>query len=76
MESKERAGCLSDEQILDLSVCGDYVSVLTAERLCVFDETMQLYAETDETYGATRALQRADGSVVLAASGNAVLYIP
>lgn len=75
-DANEKGRVAFDEQILDLSVCGDYVAVLTAERLCVFDETMQLYAETGETYGATRALQRADGSVVLAASGNAVLYIP
>ena len=75
-DGAEKGKVTFEEQILDLSVCGNYVAVLTAERLCVFDEQMQLYAETEVTYGATRALQRADGSVILAASGNAVLYIP
>lgn len=75
-DGKEKGRMAFEEQILDLSVCGNYVAVLTAQRLCVFDEAMQLYAETEETYGATCALQRADGSVVLSASGSAVLYIP
>ncbi|MBE6955445.1 MAG: hypothetical protein E7449_05985 [Ruminococcaceae bacterium] len=75
-DGTEKGRLAFEEQILDLSVCGGYVTVLTAQRLCVFDEAMQLYAETDVTYGATRALQRADGSVVLTASSNAVLYLP
>lgn len=75
-DGKEIGRLAFEEQILDLTVCGNYVAVLTAQRLCVFDEAMQLYADTDATYGATRALQRADGSVILTASGNAVLYIP
>ncbi len=75
-DGKEKGSASFTERILDISACGNYIAVLTAERLCIFNEKMQSYAQTDETFGATRALQRADGSVVLAASGNAVLYLP
>lgn len=75
-DGMEKGSQAISERILDISACGDYIAVLTAERLCIYDDGMNLYAETDETVGATQVLQRADGSVVLAASGNAVLYIP
>lgn len=63
-------------RILDVSACGSYIAVLSADRLCIYDETMQLYAETTETYGSSQVLQRADGSAVLVSSGSATLYIP
>ena len=50
--------------------------LLTAEKLSIYTDRMELYAETTQTSGATQVLLRSDGSAILAASGNAALYIP
>ncbi len=65
-----------ESEILDLAACGKYIAVLTANRLRIYNEKMELYAELTETGGATQVYLRADGSAILAASGSAVLYIP
>ena len=65
-----------DEQILDVSAAGKYVAVLTAGKLNIYDSTMHLYAQTDNTSGAANAVMRADGTALLIGSGRASRYVP
>ena len=65
-----------DEQILDFSAAGKYVAVLTAGQLRIYDDTMHLYAQTDNDAGATNVVQRTDGTVILLGSGRAERYVP
>ena len=65
-----------DEQILDFSAAGKYVAVLTAGQLRIYDNTMHLYAQTDNDAGATNVVQRTDGTVILLGSGRAERYVP
>ena len=65
-----------DEQILDFSAAGKYVAVLTAGQLRIYDNTMHLYAHTDNDAGATNVVLRADGTALLLGSGRAERYVP
>lgn len=42
---------------------------LTAGQLRIYDNTMHLYAQTDNDAGATNVVQRTDGTVILLGSG-------
>ena len=53
-----------------------YVAVLTAGQLRIYDNTMHLYAQTDNDAGATNVVQRTDGTVILLGSGRAERYVP
>jgi len=64
------------EEILDLSAAGHYVAVLTASKLTIYDETMKVYAETDNTGAATDVVVRDDGTAILLGSGTGQLYVP
>lgn len=64
------------EQVLSLSASGRYISVLTAGRLTIYDQNLEVYRTLDSTQSAQRAIQRADGSVMLIGSSSAHLYVP
>lgn len=64
------------EEILDLSAAGHYVAVLTASKLTIYDDTMKVYAETDNTGSATDVVVRDDGTAILLGSGTGQLYVP
>ena len=65
-----------DEQILDFSAAGKYVAVLTAGTLRIYDNTMHLYASTDNDTGATNVVMRTDGTAILAGSGRGERFVP
>ncbi len=65
-----------DVQILDFSAAGNYLAVLTAEKLSIYDSAMQLYAETQNTQSATNVVMRADGSALLLGGGRGEVYLP
>ncbi len=77
----DAAGALSDalslsEQVLSLSAAGRYIGVLTADRLDIYTQDLELYDTLEGTGGARKALMRADGSAMLIGSETAHLYIP
>ena len=65
-----------DVQVLDFSAAGNYLAVLTAEKLCIYDNSMQLYFEQANTQNATNVLMRADGSAVLLGGGSGEIVLP
>jgi len=65
-----------DTQILDFSAAGSYLAVLTAEKLQIFDSTMQLYHEQANTNSATNVVMRADGSAILLGGGHGEIVLP
>lgn len=64
------------EQVLSLSSAGRYTAVLTADRLDIYDQNLELYATLSGTQGARQAVQRPDGSALLLSAGQAQLYVP
>ena len=54
-----------NEQILSLSAAGRYVGVLTADRLDVYNQSLESYSTLDGTQGAQSVLLRDDGSAML-----------
>ncbi len=65
-----------NEQILSLSAAGRYVGVLTADRLDVYNQSLESYSTLDGTQGAQSVLLRDDGSAMLISSHTAHLYVP
>ena len=65
-----------NEQILSLSAAGRYVGVLTADRLDVYNQSLEGYSTLDGTQGAQSVLLRDDGSAMLISSHTAHLYVP
>ena len=65
-----------NEQILSLSAAGRYVGVLTADRLDIYNQQLELYNTLEGTQGAQRVLQRSDGTAMLIDGTAARLYIP
>lgn len=57
------------EELMDVAAAGEYVAVLTASRLTVYDRTMRQLSQTENTIGATNLVLRSDGSVILLADG-------
>lgn len=75
-KGQEIASLYIGQEILDLSVCGRYIAVLTTEGLSVYTQNLTIYAETIETGNATAVVMREDGSVLLLGNGQGHLYIP
>ena len=75
-DGTERGSLFIGEEILDFSAAGKYVAVLTASDLRIYDETLTLYASTDNVAAATDVIQRADGSAILISGGSGTLFIP
>lgn len=73
---EEIASTYLGEEVLSVSAAGNYVAVLTAERLLIYTSDLELYHETVEIAGASRAAMRGDGSVLLIGSDSAELYLP
>lgn len=65
-----------DVQILDFSAAGDYLAVLTAEKLSIYNRSMELYFEQANTKSATNVVMRADGSAVLLGGGRGEIVLP
>lgn len=58
-------------EVLDISACGDYLCVLYADSLTVYNAALEEQWCLDDTVYARAALQRADDSVVLLGSTEA-----
>ena len=67
---------IMNEQILSLSACGKYVAVLTADRLDIYTQDLDLYATLNGTNGAKKVLMREDGTALLIGHDTAHLYVP
>lgn len=76
LDGTERASLPIGEQVLSLSAAGRYLSVLTADRLTIYNGSLEVYHTTDHLRGARKVLQRPDGSVTLIAGETARLYLP
>ena len=63
-------------EILDISACGKYVAVLTAERLLILHRNLSDYASAENTDGASKVLMRADGSAILISDRSAATILP
>ena len=72
----EIASLFIGEEILDLSVCGKYIAVLTNQGLTIYNRNLKIYAETDTVNHATAVLMREDGTALLLGAGKGWLYIP
>lgn len=75
-KGRELATLYLGQEILDLSAAGNYIAVLTADRLTVYNRNLEVYAETVDIGAATSALMRSDGSVLLLGAGKGWLYLP
>ena len=64
------------EEILDLSVCGHYIAVLTPGKLTIYTRSLSVYSEMDDIPDATAVVMREDGSAVIIGGGRGRLYIP
>lgn len=65
-----------EEQVLSLSAAGRYVALLTADRLDIYNQALEVYSTLDGTQGAQTVLQQSDGSAMLIDSTTARLYVP
>lgn len=64
------------EEILDVSAGGKYVAVLTTNALCIYNDKMELYAQTEDVEAITGIVVRADGSAFLLGEGTGRIFIP
>lgn len=65
-----------EEQVLSLSAAGRYVALLTADRLDIYNQDLEVYSTLEGTQGAQTVLQQSDGSAMLIDSTTAHLYVP
>ena len=65
-----------EEQVLSLSAAGRYVALLTADRLDIYNQDLEVYSTLEGTQGAQTVLQQSDGSAMLIDSTTTRLYVP
>ena len=65
-----------NEQVLSLSVAGNYIAVLTGDRLDIYTQDLTLYASLEGTQGARKVLLMEDGSAILISTDSASFYVP
>ena len=71
-----RASLPTEEQVLSLSAAGRYISLLTADRLDIYNQDLETYSTLDGTQSAQTVLQRSDGSAMLIDNTSAWIYVP
>jgi len=64
------------EQVLSLDSSGQYLAVLTADRLDLYTADLTLYSSLTGTQGARKVLLREDGTAMLISADSARLYVP
>ncbi len=69
------SGALAD-QVLSLSAAGKYLAVLTAGKLTLYTQDLQVYDILEYTQGAQQVIVRSDGSALLLGASSARLYLP
>lgn len=65
-----------NEQVFSLSAAGRYIALLSAGRLDIYTQDLEVYRTLETTQGARRVIQRADGSTMLMNADTAHLYVP
>lgn len=75
-KGEEQAVLALEEQVLSISAAGRYVGVLTADRLDIYDQELNVYHTLDGTQSARKVLQRTDGSAMLINNDTARIYLP
>ena len=65
-----------NEEVLDISAAGRYLAVLYADRLVVYNASLQIYGSLAGFDQADRILMRPDGSVLLLGAETARLFLP
>ena len=75
-KGEEQAVLTMEEQVLSISAAGRYVGVLTADRLDIYDQELNVYHTLDGTQSARKVLQRTDGSAMLINNDTARIYLP
>ena len=66
---------VSDE-ILDISVAGEYLAVLQSNALVLYTRDLQVYGRLENTSYASRVLANADGSALVITNSSAWRYLP
>ena len=75
-KGEEQAVLALEEQVLSISAAGRYIGVLTADRLDIYDQELNVYHTLDGTQSARKVLQRTDGSAMLINNDTARIYLP
>lgn len=75
-DGQTRALLSIEEQVLSLSAAGRYIGLLTAGRLDVYNQDLEIYSTLNGTQSAQKVLQRSDGSAMLIDNTTAWLYVP
>ena len=65
-----------NEEVLSISAKGDYLAVLTASELTVYQPDLTVYAQADNDWGAKKVIMREDGSALLVSTESANLFLP
>lgn len=71
---KELASTLIEDEILDISTAGNYLAVLTTEKLTVYNARLKVCAQTDQISSASQVVARENGSALLISGSEAVLF--
>lgn len=75
-KGQELSSLYLGEEVLSISAAGNYVAVLGAGKLYIYTADLKPYAETEQVFGASDVVMRADGSAILIGGGAAKLYLP
>lgn len=75
-DGQELAALPVNEEVLSVSAAGRYLAVLYADRLVIYNPTLEEYASLAGAGYAREALVGTDGSALLLASDNATRFLP
>lgn len=64
------------EDVISLSAAGEYLAVLTANQLIIYQSDLTIYAQADNSWSARKAFLRENGSVLLITNDSAEFYRP
>lgn len=62
--------------VVNISCAGNYLAVLTTEKLQILRNDLTFYSEKSNVIGTTVALMQSDGSCILIGGGTAELFLP
>ena len=65
-----------NQEVMDLSAAGRYLTVLYADSLVIYNQDLQVYASLQGTDFATGVLVRENGSALLLSAENASVFLP
>jgi hypothetical protein len=74
IEGEVLGSLLTDRQCVSLSAKGNYMAVLWADGLTVYDKTLKEYAVSEDTAGAVQVIMRSNGSALVVSSNSATVF--